>query len=169
MRFWKLIWQFEWGMASIGAGLCLLAMMLMTVTSVFGRYVLHVDLIPGAYNIIERILFPLMVFWALPTAHREKTFPRLESFPDSLSPYWQTIISAFVLVVEIAIYGIVLWFATRFAWNSIVSGRPMQVGTNFWPLWPVLVMMPLAFTLMLLEMVRLLVADFRALLPNSRK
>lgn len=169
MRFWKLIWQFEWGMASIGAGLCLLAMMLMTVISVFGRYVLHVDLIPGAYNIIERILFPLMVFWALPTAHREKTFPRLESFPDSLPPFWQTVVSVFVLVVEIAIYGIVLWFVARFVWGSIQSGRPMQVGTNFWPLWPVLVMMPLAFALMLLEMLRLLVADFRALLLTSRK
>ncbi|BCH33335.1 hypothetical protein MesoLjLc_52650 [Mesorhizobium sp. L-8-10] len=169
MRFWKLIWQFEWGMASIGAGLCLLAMMLMTVISVFGRYVLHLDLIPGAYNIIERILFPLMVFWALPTAHREKTFPRLESFPGALSPFWRTVVSAFVLAVEIVIYGIALWFVTRFVWGSIQSGRPMQVGTNFWPLWPVLLMMPLAFALMLLEMARLLAADVRILVATTTK
>lgn len=167
MRFWKLIWRFEWGMASIGGGLCLLAMMLITVVSVFGRYFLHLDLIPGAYNIIERILFPLMVFWALPMAHREKTFPRLESFPDSRSPYWRTAISAFVLVVEIAVYAIVLWFVTRFVWHSIQTTRPMQVGTEFWPLWPVIVMMPVAFILMLLEMVRLLVADVRALAAGS--
>lgn len=77
-RLWKAIWHFEWGMASIGAGLCLLMMMMITVLSVFGRYVLHTDMIPGAYNIVERILFPLMVFWAMPLAHREKLFPRLE-------------------------------------------------------------------------------------------
>ncbi|KAB2866928.1 MAG: TRAP transporter small permease [Bauldia sp.] len=163
-RLWKAIWHFEWGMASIGAGLCLLMMMMITVLSVFGRYVLHTDLIPGAYNIVERILFPLMVFWALPLAHREKLFPRLESFPATLSSRWQTIVSAFVLVVEIAIYAVVLWYVTRFVWASIQSNRTMQIGIQVWPLWPVIVMMPLAFALMVLEMARLLVEDFLRLL-----
>lgn len=166
MRFWKMIWQFEWGMASIGSGLCLMAMMLVTVISVFGRYVLQVDVIPGAYNIIERVLFPLMVFGALPIAHREKTFPRLESLPAAMSPFWRTVVSAFVMVVEIVIYAALLWYVTRFVWSSFQTSRPMQVGTQFWPLWPVIVLMPVAFILMLLEMARLIVADVRALIAG---
>jgi len=54
--------RIEGGMASVGAGLCLLAMVLITVISVFGRYVLQQDILPGAYNLVERICFPLIVF-----------------------------------------------------------------------------------------------------------
>ena len=163
MRFWKAIWDFEWGMASIGAGLCLFLMMLITVISVFGRYVLHADLIPGAYNIVERVIFPLLVFWALPMAHREGTFPRLETFSESAPPRRRAAVSALVLAVEIGIYAIVLWYVTGFVWSSIKTHRTMQVGTDFWPLWPIIIMMPLAFALMLLEMIRLFAADLRML------
>jgi TRAP-type C4-dicarboxylate transport system permease small subunit len=167
MRFWKALWNFEAGMASIGAGICLIAMILITVVSVFGRYVLQADLIPGAYNIIERIVFPLLVFWALPMAHREGSFPRLELFADSLSPSLKRVLSAFVLLVEIAVYAVVLWFVCLFVWNGIQTNLTMQVGTNFWPLWPIIIMMPLAFGLMLAEMLRLIVLDIRAILSPA--
>ena len=161
MRFWKAIWQFEWALASIGAGMCLVAMMMVTVISVFGRYVLQMDLIPGAYNIVERIIFPLLVFWALPMAHREGVFPRLESIPEALPPFWRRVVSIFVLLVEIAVYATLMWFVVAFVWQSYQTHRTMQVGTRFLPLWPVIIMMPLSFGLMMLEMVRLLGADAR--------
>ena len=60
-RLWHWLGRLDGGLASIGAGLCLLAIMLITVIGVFGRYVLGVDLIPGGYNVIERVAFPLLV------------------------------------------------------------------------------------------------------------
>lgn len=139
----------------------LFIMMMVTVISVAGRYFLQMDLIPGAYNIVERIIFPLLVFWALPIAHREGMFPRLESFADALPPRRRACLSVFVLLVEIAVYAAFLWYIVRFVWGSIESNRTMQIGSDFLPLWPVLVMMPLAFGLMLLEMCRLLYRDIR--------
>lgn len=161
MRFWKAIWNFEWGMASIGGGICLILMVFITVISVFGRYVLQTDLIPGAYNIVERIVFPLMVFWALPMAHREGSFPRLEIVPDALPPRAKAALHVFVVAVEAVIYALVLYYVTRFVWAGIQSNRTMQIGTNVLVLWPVIIMMPIAFALMLLEMVRLVYEDFR--------
>lgn len=164
MRFWRAIWAFEWGLAAIGAGSMLFIMMMVTVVSVAGRYFLQMDLIPGAYNIVERILFPLLVFWALPIAHRDGLFPRLETFADALAPRRRALVAAVAMIVEIAVYAVFMWFILRFVWGSIVQGRTMQIGTNFLPLWPILVMMPLAFGLMLLEMGRLLYRDIRRLL-----
>ncbi len=164
MRFWRAIWAFEWGLAAIGAGSMLFIMMMVTVISVFGRYFLQMDLIPGAYNIVERILFPLLVFWALPVAHRDGLFPRLEMFADSQPPRRRALVGVVVLAVEIAIYAAFLWYVTRFVWGSIESNRTMQIGTAFWPLWPILLMMPLAFGLMMLEMARLLYRDARRVL-----
>src|SRR3990167_1946780 len=84
MKFWKTVDRVEGGMASVGAGLCLLAMIVITVISVIGRYVLQQDILPGAYNLIERVCFPLIVFWAVPMAHREATFPRFDMAVNAL-------------------------------------------------------------------------------------
>ena len=159
MTFWKALWKFEWGLAAIGAGTCLLAMMLITVLSVFGRYVIHVDLVPGGYNIIERIIFPLIVFWALPLAHREGIFPSFELLSESLGPRSRAVLAVFVLVVEIAIYATLLWFVSDFVWKAVTTGRTMQIGVQVYPMWPIVVMIPLALGLMLVEMVRLVVRD----------
>lgn len=154
MHFWKTLGRIEGGMASIGAGLCLLAMIIITVISVVGRYILQQDILPGAYNLIERVAFPLIVFWAMPLAHREGSFPRFDMLVEALAPVWQRWVRLLVGAVELAVYAVVMWYVLRFTWQGILEDRTMQIGTDFWPMWPVLVMMPLAFFLMMLEMLR---------------
>lgn len=161
MKFWRFIDRLEGGMASVGAGLCLLAMILITVISVIGRYVLQQDILPGAYNLIERVTFPLIVFWAVPLAHREGTFPRFDMVVNAMPAGARRFVLATVLLVELAIYAVVMWYVLRFTWQSIQADRTMQIGTDFWPVWPLLVMMPLAFALMMLEMCRLVWRDIR--------
>ena len=161
MKFWKNIDRIEGGMASIGAGLCLLAMVVITVISVVGRYVLQQDVLPGAYNLIERVCFPLIVFWAVPLAHREGTFPRFDMVVNALPTRLRKHVLVGVLVVEFIIYSVIMWYVLRFTWSSIEGDRTMQIGTDFWPVWPILVMMPLAFALMMLEMARLIWQDIR--------
>ncbi len=168
-RAWTWLGRLEGGMASAGAGLCLLAMLIMTVISVFGRYVLGADLVPGGYNIIERLLFPLLVFWGLPLAHREGTFPRFGMAQDALPPRAHAAVAAVVVAVEALVFVLLLWHVTAFAWQGYTSGRQMQIGTSFWPLYPVLAMVPLSFGLMLIEMVRLVVSDVRTALTSRTK
>ncbi len=155
MAFWKAIDRLEGGLASVGAGLCLFLIMMITVIGVLGRYLLGMDLIPGGYNMIERMLFPLLVFWAVPLGHRQGTFPRFDILADKMSPGWARAVAVLVLTVEIVIFAVLLWYLWQFAWDAAQSARQMQIGTRLWPVWPVMLMMPLAFALMLLEMVRL--------------
>lgn len=161
MNFWKLLGRIEGGMASVGAGLCLLVMIVITVISVVGRYVLQQDILPGAYNLIERVAFPLIVFWAVPMAHREATFPRFDMLVNAMSPGVRRVVQVLVGVVELAVYAVVMWYVLRFTWQGMADDRTMQIGADFWPIWPVLVMMPLAFFLMMLEMLRLVWCDIR--------
>ncbi len=151
--------RFEWGLAAIGGGLCLLAILVVTVVTVYGRYVLETDVIPGGYNMIEGALFPLMVFWGLPLAHREGSFPRLELLQSMAPGIVGRTISALVLFVEALIYAVVLWYAAKFAWLAYDASRQLQIGTGYWPSWPVAIMAPLSFALMLIEIVRLMVVD----------
>jgi TRAP-type C4-dicarboxylate transport system permease small subunit len=94
-------------------------------------------------------------------AHREATFPRFDMVVLALSPRIRRGVYAFVGLVELAIYAVVMWYVLRFTWQGIVDDRTMQIGADFWPIWPVLVMMPLAFFLMMLEMGRLVWSDMR--------
>jgi TRAP-type mannitol/chloroaromatic compound transport system permease small subunit len=169
MRIWNWIEKFEIGLASIGAGLMLLAIMLTTVLGVFGRYFLQVDLIPGGYNIIERIMFPLLVFWALPIAHRDGTFPRFELVVDKMRPKVKLAVSVLVFALEVVVYAVVLFFVVYFVTQGIRTGRTMQIGVNVLPVWPIIVMMPLAFGLILLEIIRLMVRDFMQLVGMFRR
>lgn len=158
--FWKALWKAEYGLAAVGAGLSLAAIMMVTVLSVLGRYILHTDLIPGAYNMIERVLFPLMVFWALPLAHREGMFPKLELFMGSrMSIRQRGIVALFVGLVELAVYTVLLYFTWLFVSKAIADHRTVMVGVEVWPLWPIAIMMPVSFALMMLEMGRLIVRD----------
>ena len=71
------------------------------------------------------------------------------------------------MLVEIAVYAVFFWFIWRFVSGSIAQNRTMQIGTSFLPLWPILIMMPLAFGLMMLEMVRLFLRHLRQALGHQ--
>ncbi|MDX5358712.1 MAG: TRAP transporter small permease [Rhodobacterales bacterium] len=152
-KFYDLLGKFEWGLASVGAGLCLFAIMIVTVISVFGRYVLAADLIPGGYNIIERMLFPLMVFWAMPLAHRDGIFPRLEVISSALPRRPGALVAIGVLLVELVIFLFLLWHLANYSIAGFNTGRTMQLGSGYFPVWPFIMMVPLAFGLMAIEMV----------------
>lgn len=155
MGFWQKLGKLEGGLASVGAGFSLFAIMIITVLSVLGRYVFNIDLIPGGYNMIERVAFPLLVFWAIPLAHRDGMFPKFDMLQAKLPPLVHRILSSFVLLVEIIIFLVVMWYVTGYAWDSVESGRQFQISSTHWPIWPVILMVPVAFGLMLLEMLRL--------------
>lgn len=159
MRIWQLLWTFERGLAAIVAGSCLITIILITVLSVIGRYFLQIDLVPGSYNIIERIIFPVLVFAAMPIAHRDGIFPRFELIAESMPPLAHKIIGVIVLMVEFAVYAIVFYFAVRFTAGAISSNRTMQIGTDVFPLYPIVSFIVLGFGLILIEAARLLHQD----------
>lgn len=166
--FWRTLWTAEYGLAAAGAGVALLTIMVVTVLSVAGRYILHTDLIPGAYNLIERVLFPLMVFCALPLSHRDGMFPKLDVFLAArMSRRQRGLVALAVGLVELAVYAVLMYFIWLFLQKAIASNRTLMIGVATWPMWPVAVMMPLAFGLMMIEMVRLVWRDMRVVLTGQ--
>jgi TRAP-type C4-dicarboxylate transport system permease small subunit len=83
-------------------------------------------------------------------------FPKFDMLQAKLPPLVHRILASLVLLVEIIIFLVVMWYVTEFAWKSAESGRQFQISSTHWPIWPVILMVPLAFGLMLLEMFRLL-------------
>lgn len=165
----KVLGRFEFGMANVGAGICLFLMMLITVLSVFGRYVLEVDLVGGAFNMVERILFPLMVFWAMPLAYRDGAFPKLEVIVKLMPIRLRAASGVLVTGVELVIFFTLIYYTGVFAFDGIASRLTAPIGANYWPIYPVLAMVPLAFGLMIIEMLNLLFADLISLISGIEK
>lgn len=142
--------KFEKLLSEIG-GISLAAIMIVTVLSVFGRYVFRMDLIPGVYNIIERVLFPLLVFLALPRSYIEGSFPKLEILTGRLSVNKRKIVNIIVLIIELAVYCLVTWYVAKFFFGVLERGQQIQVGVVRYPLYPIMFIVLLSFFLLTVE------------------
>lgn len=141
--------KIELRLCAIGSGACLLLMVFIIITSVMGRYLLHTDLIPGTYNIIERVLFPVLVFCAIPITYREGMFPRVTYFRSKFSVTLDIVASWTCRIVEACLYLVIVCYTFRFAWQGLVESRTMQIGSETWILWPILCLLPVTFALVL--------------------
>lgn len=135
----------------MGSGTCLILMVFTIITSVLGRYLLHTDLIPGSFNIIERILFPTLVFCAVPITYREGMFPRVTYFRSKFSGRLASFFDLLCLCLETALYLVIVSYTFRFAWQAVIESRTMQIGSETWLLWPILLLVPTIFLLVLLN------------------
>lgn len=129
-------------------GLSLIMIVVLTVISVAGRYFLKLDTIPGVYNIIERVLFPVLVFLAIPLTYFEGRFPNLEmlieKFPSKLNKITKSVITG----LEFLIYSIIFWFVLIFTIGLIQKGQQIQVGAVRWSFAPIIVLLPISFLLL---------------------
>lgn len=146
-----LLSKIESRLCMVGSGTCLLLMVFIIISSVLGRYLLHADLIPGSFNIIERVLFPTLVFCAVPITYREEMFPRVTYFRNKFSGRLASIVNWFCLFLEASLYLVIVSYTFRFAWQGVLESRTMQIGSDTWLLWPVLLLVPTIFVLVLLN------------------
>jgi TRAP-type C4-dicarboxylate transport system permease small subunit len=140
-------------MASIGAGSCLIAIVIITVVSVGGRYIFSLDSVPGGFNMIESILFPLLVFFGLPLAHKEGTFPKLDILFDKIPLKVSQLLDFLVSLIEALVYLILIWFMLKFSVNSFASGRSVQIGVSYFPVWPIAFISVFSFLVMYFQMI----------------
>ncbi|PLW82052.1 TRAP transporter small permease [Kineobactrum sediminis] len=147
----SIISKIEFRLCAVGSGACLLLMVLIIITSVFGRYLLHTDLIPGTFNIIERILFPVLVFCAIPITYREGMFPRVTYFRSKFPAKLDLAAHWLCVLVEASLYLVIVCYTFRFAWQGLVESRTMQIGSETWILWPILWLLPVTFIIVLVN------------------
>lgn len=137
-------------MANIG-GLSLAIMIVLTILSVFGRYFLRTDLIPGVYNIIERLLFPIVVFMAVPRAYTDRSFPKLQMVTTRLAPNKEKIVNIIILFVELATYSLITYYIIEYFYGALIAGQQIQISTVRWPFWPVMFLVVLSYIFLTLE------------------
>jgi hypothetical protein len=76
-----------------------------------------------------------------------------------MPPVLKKVVGLVVLSVELAVYCIVFYFCFLFLLRSIESNRSIQLGTDVFPMYPILLVIVLAFGLVVIEALRLVYRD----------
>lgn len=133
-----------------GAGACFV-LMVFVVLQVLGRYVFKSEIIPGLYNIIESYVFPVIVFTVLGASYRAGLWPRLDIFILKMPKKQARIVNTICLIIEFILYLILAIFTLIYAVKMVAEGRQMQAGAFTMPLYPVLCIVPVAFSFLCVE------------------
>lgn len=132
-------------------GVATFVLMIFVVLQVLGRYIFKTDLIPGLYNIIESYVYTLLIFATLASSYRAGLWPKLEMFVDRMPERRARYVRITCLTIELVLYFAVTFFTLIYAIKMCAEGRQMMAGARNYPLYPMLCIVPVAFTFLCVE------------------
>jgi len=132
-------------------GIGCFVLMLCVVLEVLSRYVFEKVIITGLYNITESYIFPSLTFLAFAGSYRIGMWPNLDIFINKMTPTKKRWVKLSTLGIEFVLYSIVAIFTLNYSYEMTLENRMMQAGSATYPLYPILWVVPLAFFLLLIE------------------
>ena len=126
-------------------------LMISVCLEVVSRYIVQKVLITGLYNITESYIFPGLVFLTIAGSYRVGLWPKLEVFIDTMAYSKQRKIKIVTTAIELILYVTVAVFTLIYAYAMTLDGREFMAGSKNYPLYPMLWVVPVAFTLLSIE------------------
>lgn len=106
-----------------------------------------------AYEISQSYFMPLMVFPGLAFAFSVGIMPKIELLLEKFSFKTQKIINIALFVVEVILISMLLVFGFQYMMHAIQTGQSFTAGGTNFPLWPVILFVPLGMFLVLIEVI----------------
>jgi len=143
----------------------ILAMMVILVVDVFGRYFFHKPL-TWSYDIISIYLMPLLIFFALSDAFRKNQHISVDLLYANLAPTTQRALRLLAAILTAAVILPIAWLAFGQAVDRYVNDIVIS-GSILWPTWVPSLMLGLGTLLLIVRAVLDAVALVSALLSGS--
>lgn len=147
----KVIVKIENILAVIG-GIAVLGMMLATTVDVVSRNVFRIQIL-GIYEFTQNILMPVVVIGAMGFTYRAGVLPRFDLLKNKLGDRVERIFSLSVSVIEVIVFSVLAYYAFPAAYLAFIDKRSVLAGGGALTTWPVFMLLPLSFTVMLLDSV----------------
>ena len=145
------------------SGVAILAMMLLVVADVVSRNFLNFS-VQGTYPIVEMFLMPLAIFPALGYAYYQNVLPRLTELVEKAPEIYKFINDILISIIEIIVFSLLTYFTFVHFQGMLNSGRTITIAGSYYPLWPIYLLVPIGFYLVVQQVViriYLLVTDFK--------
>ncbi|RKQ35772.1 TRAP transporter small permease [Oceanobacillus halophilus] len=120
-----------------------------------------------AYEITSNYFMPLIVFPAMAFAFEKGMMPRIDFIiGKSKNIKFQLFVSICLIILEIVLMLLLIFYGFQYFLTSVDSGLAFTAGGTNYPLWPVILLVPISFSLVLIEMVFLLIKNIASKKPS---
>lgn len=159
IKTYKIIDKIKYTGMIIG-GLTVLMMIFLGTVDVLLRNFLGQTFV-HSYEFIQYWLMPVAVFSALPYTYGAGIMPRLEFIIVKMRDKYQFIGAYFVLSVEILLFSLLAFYGWTYAIDVVTTGKAFSVAGNDIPLAPVIFLVPLSFSLIVVEIIFTLIKNIK--------
>lgn len=132
------------------SGVTIVLMMLAIVADVFSRNFTGGSIL-GVYEITQNYLMVYTVVPALPYLYGTAIMPRMDLLLKKFNKKTNYFNTLLLLIIEFVLYLIIAYYSFLFAQNSFVTSAGFMGGGKIYPLFPVHIVIPIAFLLLAIE------------------
>lgn len=132
------------------AGVATFFMMIFICADVFMRNITGSS-IPGSYEIIQGYIMALTTFTAIPYAYSAGVMPRVDLIVNKFKPHNKQLAINCMLIIDIIIFVAFTIISAKYAVKSFVDKTTFIAGTKYYPVYPLHIMPPVAFILIVIE------------------
>ncbi|MHA6250866.1 TRAP transporter small permease [Oceanobacillus sp. CAU 1775] len=106
-----------------------------------------------AYEISQSYFMPLIIFPGLAFAFSTGIMPRIDFIVEKFSKNKQKLIHVILFVIELILILLLIVYGTQYMIQAIESGQSFTAGGNNFPLWPVILFVPLGLLMVFVEII----------------
>lgn len=104
-----------------------------------------------AYEIAQSYFMPLIVFPGLAFSFNVGIMPRIDFMLDKFSKGTQKAVNIILFGIEIVLILLLIIFGTEYMVHAIQTGQSFTAGGSNYPLWPVILFVPIGLLMVLVE------------------
>jgi len=142
------------------SGSAIFIMMVYTSTDVLLRNLFNFSSL-NTYEFSQNYFMPMAVFPALAYAYGNGIMPRIELLITKVKDIYQRIVAVCIYGVEAVLFTLLSFYGLKYTLNSIQEVISFSAGGTNYPVWPVLIFVPVSFLLIAIESVFLLIKNVR--------
>lgn len=142
------------------SGSAIFFMMTYTCLDVLFRNLFNVGSL-NTYEFSQNYFMPMAVFPALAYAYGKGIMPRIELLISRVRNSFQKATAVSIYAVECILFLLLTVYGFNYFTQSIIDSIAFSAGGANYPIWPVLVFLPLSFLLIALESLFLLIKNIK--------
>lgn len=137
------------------SGLAIAVMIILITLDVTSRNILQSG-IPGSYEIVESILMPTVIFWAILITYASGSIPRLDMLTNKFSEKMQFSVGIVLILIDIFIYGLMTIYSWSRAAIALKTGIAISAGGTLISISPIFLFVPIGFLFVTIEAIFIL-------------
>lgn len=141
------------------SGIILIGMMFFITYDVFARNVLN-DSINGGFEIVQNYFMPILIFPALAFTYSSGVLPKMDLLLDKFNNNVKKAVIIGMLLLEIFILVLLTHFTWAYAMDGLSRKMAFPAAGQLYPLYPFFFLVPISFTLIIIENFFILVRNF---------